>query len=276
MAKAPEILFFCPRWGHAHLSWKELAQRAKDAGYDGIETDIPESPAEQEALFDALARFNLKMVAQHWETMDPRFDVHARLYEQRLQHLAAAKPWCINSHTGRDFFTSEENGKLIALAALIETTFNVPVYHETHRGRFSFAAHVTLDYFRRHPGLRITWDVSHWIVVAESLLADQQDAVDTAAAHTGHIHARVGHPQGSQVADPVLQQWEEVLAVHLAYWDKAVAAAQAEGRSQLGFTPEFGPVPYMPLHPDSGKPVRDQWELNVAMMELLKKRYAQK
>jgi len=268
-----QLLFFCPRWGHAQLTWDELARRARESGYDGIETDVPESPREADALQESLARHDLKMVAQHWETMEPGFDEHARAYENRLRHLASANPWCINSHTGRDFFSPGENEALLEIARQVSEQYNIPVYHETHRGRFSFAAHATLPFLRKYPWLRLTWDVSHWIVVAETFLQDQPEAIAAAIAHTGHLHARIGHTQGSQAPDPFGAAWQEALAAHLLYWDRVIDMAEANERTAFGITPEFGPAPYMPMHPDTGKPVRDQWELNAAMMRLLKKRY---
>ena len=44
------------------------------------------------------------------------------------------------------------------------------------------------------PELRITFDVSHWCNVSESLLQDQQETVDMALQRVDHIHARIGHP----------------------------------------------------------------------------------
>ena len=39
-------------------------------------------------------------------------------------------------------------------------------------------------------------------------------------------------------------------------------------------TPKFGAPPYMVLHAKSGDPLVDQWEVNVWMMDLFKKRYS--
>ena len=42
----------------------------------------------------------------------------------------------------------------------------------------------------------------------------------------------------------------------------------------LTITPEFGPVPYTATLPYSQQEVSNAWELNVAMMHLLRARYA--
>src|SRR5690606_31324112 len=135
---------------------------------------------------------------------------------------------------------------------------------ETHRGKFSFAAHITEQYLHRMPNLRLTLDASHWCNVAESLLEDQPGALTQAVNHTDHIHARVGYPQGPQVPDPRCPEWQETLQVHLGWWDR-VAKLKNVGGGVLTVTPEFGPFPYMVHSPADGKPLANQWALNVWM-----------
>ncbi len=99
-----KLLFFCPRWGHAHLSWEDFATKVKAAGYDGVETDIPADETVAGIMLEALARQDLLLVAQHWETVDPDPEVHIGDYVKRLQRMASVRPLFINSQTGRDFF----------------------------------------------------------------------------------------------------------------------------------------------------------------------------
>lgn len=268
-----QILFFCPRWGQANLSWDEFAAKVKDAGYDGVETDIPESEPEKEKLLQALAKNNLLLIAQHWETVDADFDIHKSVYAQRLEKLISVKPLFINSQTGKDFFSARQNDELILLTEDISNSTGVPIFHETHRGKFSFAVHITKDFLQRLPGLQLTLDISHWINVAETFLENQEEAVDLALSRTRHIHARVGYIEGPQVPDPRIPYWQDALQQHLNFWDKAVDMNRKKGNAMLTFTTEFGPVPYMPLNPATGKEVADQCEVNVFMKELLKNRY---
>jgi len=267
------VLFFCPRWGHAHVPWPAFAQQVKEAGYDGVETDVPANEAERNAMLEALDAHSLLLVAQHWETVTPDFDAHLPAYVERLQRMAAVSPLCINAQTGRDFFSMEQNLRLIAAAAEVAGATGVPVYHETHRGKFSFAAHITAAYLQEQSGLQLTLDLSHWIAVAESLLEEQLPAVSLAITRTRHIHARVGHTQGPQVSDPRAPEWEEALNLHLACWDEVYRVNKAAGAKQLTVTPEFGPPPYMPLLPYTRQPVASQWEINCYMRSLLSSRY---
>lgn len=267
------FLFFCPRWGRADVPWPVFCQHVKDAGYDGVEVGLPEDQAEKELMFHELAKHDLLLIGQHWETVHPEFKIHLQEYEKRLRALAAANPLFINTQTGKDYYSFEQNAQLIELADTIAGETGIPILHETHRGKFSFAAHVTKNYLERLPDLRITLDISHWFSVAETFLHDQQQAVELAISRTDHIHSRVGFTQGPQVPDPRAPEWQESLQYHLACWDKVVERQKEQGKEFFSCTSEFGPAPYMPLLPYSKEPVVNQWDVNLYMMELLKERY---
>lgn len=267
------ILSFCPRWGQAHTPWNEFARRVKQAGYDGVETDVPTDEKERDLVLNALEKEGLQLIAQHWETVEPDFGKHLDAYHLRLENMAVAQPVLINSQTGKDYYSFDQNAKLIDAACNLTASTGIPVYHETHRGKFSFAAHITADYLRRLPQLMLTLDISHWVAVAETLLHDQSEAVDLAVSRTRHLHARIGHTQGAQVNDPRAPEWKEAVDMHLGCWDKVVDLNKKAGNTSLTFTAEFGPAPYMPLLPYTRQPVADQWEINAHMSEMLKSRY---
>ncbi len=213
-------------------------------------------------------------MAQHWQTSSPDPAAHREELVRRIEALAEARPLLVNSQTGRDFFSFEENAEIIQAAEAVGRAHGVPVVHETHRGRFSFAAHVTRRFLEAIPGLRLGLDVSHWCAVAETYLDDQPEAMRLALERTGHVHARVGFPQGPQVPDPRAPEHTEALSKHLAFWDRVVELHRQSGSERLTITPEFGPRPYMTYLPFSETPIADQWELNAHMMQLLRARYA--
>jgi hypothetical protein len=131
---------------------------------------------------------------------------------------------------------------------------------------------VARNYFDNIPELRITLDVSHWCNVSESLLSNQAETLKIAIERTDHVHARIGHPEGPQVSDPRAPEWKETLDAHLAWWDK-IAEIKKQKNEQLTILTEFGPPDYMPTEPYSRKPLANQWEINVYMKDLLRKRY---
>lgn len=264
--------FFAPHWGNT-LPFEQFCRNVKAAGYDGVEMDLPFEEDRKDAILGTLARHGLGLIGQYWQSLEADPDQHAENYAKYLRHLSAARPLFINCQTGKDYFTVEQNQRLFELADRISAETGVKIVHETHRGKALFAAHITRDYLRSRPTVRLALDISHWCNVHESLLADQTEAVALALQHTDHLHSRVGHPEGPQVNDPRAPEWAEALSAHLAWWDQVVALHRKKS-TPLTITTEFGPAPYMPLLPHTQMPVASQWEINVAMMNLLKERYA--
>ena len=166
--------------------------------------------------------------------------------------------------------------ELVKLAHAFTKETGVHVVHETHRGKFTFAAHITEQFLLADPNLRIGSDFSHWCNVAESLLDNQESALNLAISRADHIHARVGFSEGPQIPDPRAAEWTDVLNKHLSWWDRIVDRARKEGREFLCITPEFGPYPYMTILPYSKLPIASQWDINVFMMNLLRNRYQAK
>lgn len=262
------VRFFCPRWGSEQLPWPEFLRQVKAAGYDGVEWAI--AAGTPKALLDDVCYLahlqKLDLIAQHYDTNVSDFDRHFSAFAGWLNHIRPYPWYLISSQTGKDYFTFGQNKRLIAAAGR-------NVVHETHRGKFSFAAHLTRDYLAALPELRLTLDVSHWCNVAESLLEDQPEAVELAISRTDHVHARIGFAEGPQVPDPRLPEWQSALETHLSWWDKVVALKRAVD-APVSFTTEFGPFPYLVNTPATGAPLADQWEINIFMLKLLKQRYA--
>jgi hypothetical protein len=269
-----EIKFYIPRWGNRHLSWADFALKAKQAGYAGVETNLPIDEEERASMFEAFTNNGLSWIGQHFETSTADFDDHLVQFESRLYALAVAKPLFINSQTGKDFFTFEQNSKLIESAARIATETGLLILHETHRGKFSFCTTATANYLHQYPDLLLTADFSHWCCVAESYLQDQQESVNLAINRTAHFHARIGFPGSPQVNNPAAPEWKEALYFHCKWWDAIVQHNLALKAKTLTITCEFGPYPYMPQLPFSQHNVSDLWEVNLFMKSFLQKRYA--
>jgi sugar phosphate isomerase/epimerase len=269
-----KILFLCPLWGSSHLSFELFLEKVKKSRYDGVEIPLPmpDCPLREQILKEIEGQ-GLCFVAQHYETDHSDPAIHRSEYCRRLENLVGAKPLLVNSQTGKDWFSFEQNQQLIAAAQAISDKWGVKIVHETHRGKFSFNAQTTAKHLETDPNLRIAADFSHWCVVSESLLEDQAEAVSLAISRADHIHARIGYPEGPQVSDPRAPEWKQTLDVHLGWWDRIIERHKQRGTPVLTITPEFGPAPYMPALPYTGMPVASQWAINVYMMDLLRERY---
>ena len=266
-----KLKFFCPLWGSESLEFNQFCRKAKEAGYDGVELSFPLEEVKKVSMVDAIHSNGLEIIAQHFETAEADFEIHKKNYRRRIQNLATVNPVFINSQTGKDFFNYEQNQALIEVAKDVEQKSGVKVLHETHRGKFSFAAHITKQFLQRIPDLRLTFDLSHWCNVAETMLEDQEEAVDLAIERTDHIHARVGFAEGPQIPDPRANEWESTVKIFINWWQRIIARAKKEGKNEFTITSEFGPFPYMTIQPFTAMPITDQWAVNVYMMELLKK-----
>jgi sugar phosphate isomerase/epimerase len=254
----------------------EFCAKVKKEGYDGIELWWPTNNKKaQDDIFAALKKYDLEIgflcggsqsnPQEHLAFFKNMIDAAAK---QNIQ-----RPLYINNHSGRDHFSFDDNKKFIEHTQALAKETGILICHETHRGRMLFAAHITRKFIESFPELRLTLDISHWCNVHESLLADQQETVEMALSRTDHIHARIGHPEGPQVNDPRAPEWEPVVKQHFEWWDKIVERKKKNGEVVTILT-EFGPPDYMPTLPYTKQPLGNQWEINVHMMQVLRKRYS--
>jgi sugar phosphate isomerase/epimerase len=213
-----QIKFLCPKWGSVNITWDNFCARAKQAGYDGIETPIPTE--EKDQIIASVKKHDLLLIGQYYQSFEKDYELHKQSLKIHLENLASAHPLLIDSQTGKDFFTSAQNSELFRLAKEVSDTTGIVIAHETHRNKALFAAHVTKNLLVSNPNVVITADFSHWCNVSESLLEQQQDAVDLAISRTIHIHARVGHAESAQVTDPRAEEWDTEVKAHLKWWDK--------------------------------------------------------
>ena len=268
-----ELKIMATNWGFPG-SLDEYCAKAKKEGYDGIEIWWPMEKAGQDELFTSLKKHQLE-VGFLCAGFDASYDKHFSQFTSMIDSAATQtiqNPLYINCHSGRDYFSYDQNKTFIDHTMNLSAKTGVIICHETHRSRMLYAAPVGRQYIDKVPGLRITFDVSHWCNVSESLLQDQAETVQLTLERVDHIHARIGHPEGPQVNDPRAPEWDAALKAHFDWWDKVVEKKKKSG-SRLTILTEFGPPDYMPTLPYTREPLADQWAINVHMMQLLRKRY---
>lgn len=250
------------------MALEEFASSAKLHGFDAVELYLPwlnERPSKIAEVcdhngLDLIAHISSEGVSpeEHVAHLERWFDIAIRCGASR-----------INSHTGRDFFSFEENLKIFARVFELAKNSGVSITHETHRGRALFAAHACGPFLEHLPELMLTADFSHWFCVAESDLRDQQDVLDQAIARVGYVHARVGYDQGPQVHDPRDELYAPWLARFKEIWIAIALSARERGMKRMYFTPEFGPPPYAAGFPWDAAIVPKVWEMNLWMRDVL-------
>ena len=268
-----EALFFQTNWGYEGKT-SDFIKKAKDSGYDGIEIWSNTDPSEQKIVADLLKKFGMKVIFLCGSNPSFSFEKSLEDYKNYLQKTLEQKPLAINSHTGSDFYNYEQNMAFILEANRLSKIYNIPIYHETHRGRFSYSLPETIKYLKIDD-INLTLDISHWMVVHESLLNNRNELLDQIIKKTNHIHARVGFEEGPQVNDPNAPEWKKILDRHLDIWESVIHKIWDE-KKVVTITTEFGPPNYMPTEPLTLKPMSDQWEANVFIMNSLKERIKNK
>lgn len=269
-----EIRILSALWGYEDQPLESLLDRIAAAGFDGVDTFMDQDPGKRASLLDGLRSRGLSLVAQQYQAEGADFSAFRTAYLHYLELSAAGEPLLINSHTGRDYFSFSENLELVDIARSFTERTGVPVAHETHRGRFLYAPGVAATYFEARPALRITADLSHWVLVSESFLEGFPGPLAEAVRRADHIHARVGYEEGPQVTDPRAPEWEYAMRPFLEWWDAIMEFRYGRGEKITTITTEFGPVPYMHTLPYTAAPVADLFEINCSLLQLLRARYA--
>jgi len=203
-----------------------------------------------------------------------RAQLHELTRSAELRPLLAG----VNSQAGHDSWHIVEGGaraRAWLSAALAEgAAEGVPVFHETHRGRLLSTPWAAVEAVRSFPTLQLLADLSHYPAACEAApgeaLLERALAELTPACH--HVHARVGHAEGPQVADPRLAAHEADVAGHLRWWLAIGSAAAAAGRTELSMCPEFLPPPYCPRDA-RGEAVADFQEVNEYMAGWLQREW---
>lgn len=268
---------------HTKSAWEFTAPGSMDpfahfvsaaaaGGFGGLELFLPFLDAPPARVDELMATHGMDHLVIDVVTEGSTPAEHRRSFDAAVAGASTYRPHLINSHTGRDIFGFEDNLALYRHAIAVADDIGIPIVHETHRTRPTFSATDTRRYLEELPDLLLNADLSHWFVVHESDLSDQEETLELALSRCRHIHARVGFEEGPQVGHPEDPRWAGHLERHLDLWQRIIDHCAAAGVGALAITPEFGPFPYVPMRAFSDSPVADPWKANVAMRRILDER----
>lgn len=272
-----KIKVLATQWGSESWSSKTFLDFVLSNNYDGVEINMPQDARYISEFLNELERIrkeqSFTFIGQVvLDYRDEGFKQHLKRYRERLEQVISLRPDFINAQSGADFFSFDENCEFIDCAENLAKEHGIRILHETHRGKFSFHSLRTLDYLMRYPELELTADLSHWCNVSESLLTGQNSILEKIFPRVKHIHARIGFAQAPQVNHFAAPEWETTTEKFLNWW-KQILTIQ-ENQTEFTFLTEFGPSPYLPNLPFSNVPVANQWELNLAMKDLVKNTFS--
>lgn len=266
-----ELLILATDWGYEG-SYDDFFTKIKKDGYNGCETWLPGEEKYRKELAEAAQKHGL-VYGIMYGISDANPEKNLEEFKKGLNDAIALKPIYINCHTAKDFFSFKQLRPFFDYTIQLSKKTGIPIYHETHRGRALYSAPVTKNFLEKIPELKVTADLSHWCNVHESFLEDQEETMKLVLERTAHIHARIGYAEGPQVNDPRAPEWEYAVKKHFEWWDKVVERKK-KNSERITFLTEFGPPLYMQTLPYTLQAVSNQWEINVHMMQLLRKRYS--
>jgi hypothetical protein len=250
-----ELKLFRALWGlDGPLS--SVASQIVAAGYVGIEDALP-AAEDCAALRADLQASGLEFipVIEFEGVLDEQDQL--RRFRDGLELAKTFEPAAVGAFLGRDEWSLSRSIEFFKHVAEIESEVGLRAHHETHRGLALFTPWNTVAILDAVPELRLCCDFSHWVVVCERLLEDQREAIELAARHAQHVHARVGYDQSPQVPDPRAPEYAQQLETFESWWKLIWEAQHAAGAQTSTLTPEYGPSPYLQTLPYTGAPVAD-------------------
>ena len=265
------IKYLCTMWGMDQPTVEDNLNLIKDAGFDGVEMQVPRDRAERDRLGSLLNKIGLDLVAQV-RVEGASADTQIDSLEKELNNTLGLKTLLTNVHCGKDYWSLAENIRVVSIAQKLASEFGINVLYETHRARATFCTTATMDIIDALPEIRFTADFSHWCCVHNSLLQDQQDSVDRVIERSDYIHARVGSATSPQVTDPRADEWRGAVEAHVSWWERIAEHHKNSNAEFLPICSEFGPPQYMVTLPSTGEPIADQWEINCYMKDMLRER----
>jgi sugar phosphate isomerase/epimerase len=266
-----KLELFKTLWGHEG-SLLEAAKLCHEGGFSGFESPVPDDIDERNALIDTLNEHDLGLIAEiSTATPDGLYvplphrspQEHLDSLKSKIEVCLSASPRFINTMAGYDGWSFSEVMEFHSGVLGIEAEFGLPVSVETHRGRSFNNPWRVRDVLLELPELKITCDFSHFCVVTERLVLDEEPGILLLCAHHAfHIHTRVGYNQGPQVTDPRAPESSEALLAHERWWDAIWKSQIERGFEASTITPEFGPDGYLHTLPYTEEPLGNLWEIN--------------
>ena len=141
MHKNFELKVLATNWGYKG-SVDQYCAHVKKEGYDGIEIWWPLDKQQQDEMFAALKKYQLE-VGFLAAGDQPDFRDHLDHFKQMIgaaAHNTVQRPIYINCHSGRDFFSFEQNQAFIDHTLSLSAETGILILHETHRSSVSLTS----------------------------------------------------------------------------------------------------------------------------------------
>ena len=259
----PALRLFRQVWGCELFSLEPavLFPELRRLGYHGLEASINDiqrlSHGRPDELLALLRKHQLELICiaytrwndyKEWDQKS--VDEQLRQYEEQLTTIRQWQPVAVNVHAGDDTWTMKEHfaffEQAFALQQRVLAGSSITASYETHRGRSLSTPAVGLQLMERLPELRLTADLSHWVLVSERLFTHpiEREWMQRVVARVDHTHARAGYTQHPQIPHPSWAGFDKESAWFDEWWQRIWDESAKAGKRTITLTPEIGPVPY--------------------------------
>lgn len=255
--------------GDANGEWsvEEKFEQISKAGYTGILGRLPVAE-ESEKWRKLLDEYELDFSIEAFPA--DRLSFASVLNEAKQFGVSY-----VNAQVQDAFVVGEEALQL--LSGLIEEANEVqfPLFIETHRGRITQDLLRTVDYVEQIPDLRLTIDLSHYVLAGEMTKPDDQAEhyFNQLLKRTSSIHGRISNGEQIQVdigpkgEHPMLEKYIKWWTSGMSYW-----LEQANPGQIMPFVCELGPVPYAITRKNYTAPpqeeISDRWQQGLRLKRI--------
>lgn len=252
--------------GSAEWSMKHKFEKLAEAGFSSILGRLPEGKDADiwhRLLGEYGFSFGVQMFPFPWAN------------ENISSFLQAAKQFgasYINAQVMGPYTVGNE--AVAGLDSLIRQAefVGIPFYVETHRGRITQDLLRTAEYVRALPDLRLTLDLSHYIVgtaIGEEGADDVTERLfGELLTRTSSIHARVSN--GNQIQVDIGETGDHPLVKPFARWwrEGMLAWRRKAGEGEVfPFVCELGPPSYGMVSKE-GKETSDRWQQALVLKKI--------
>ncbi len=276
-AETPKLDVQMSWWGMTGLekslsarSVEERVEAIAEAGFDGINGFIP-LPEEEELWRTLLERYRLS------------FSVNAypKTADDMAQYLRQAKAFGgiqhINVQVMTPFLTGDPAVGLLRELDSVSRAAGIPAFVETHRGTITQDLLRTLEYADRLDSLRLTIDLSHYVVAGEmhTVSSEAEALFHRLLSRASAFHARVSN--GEQVQVDIGNRGEHPMLAHFERWWGAgmkLWRTNAQAGETLPFVVELGPPPYaVTIDEYAGRTneIGDRWAQSLFLLKTARK-----
>jgi hypothetical protein len=237
------------------------------AGFDGISVSFTNA-AQAKATCALAVAHGLRIQAACFPTtvdeLEPVFQTIDEVGREHVDHL--------NMQPNVRTFTVEECLPYLHGWQKLADEAGVPMYVETHRGRMTTDLFFTLHLLQAVPSLKLTADLSHFLVGREFAWPVSQhdhELIHRILRHSFAYHGRVASREQVQIqiGFPHHQQWVDLFA---GWWKEGFRhfRATAESGAVLTFTTELGPPNWYAITGADGEELSDRWAEALQLADL--------